>query len=71
MSDAGAGTISFNSFSPRAGLFYLTSFPVMGSLRPEAGVEWFFMEDASVQVYASPIVYGTILPQFITRPPFV
>ncbi|MEW5850716.1 MAG: hypothetical protein AB2A00_18155 [Myxococcota bacterium] len=71
--DAAGGAISFNSFSPQAAAFYLTSFPGMGSLRPEAGIEWFpsWWEDISLQFYLSPVVYGTILPQFILRPPFV
>lgn len=68
----GAGQISTNAINPQAALFYLSSFPVLLSFpRPEAGLEYFFMEDVSVQAYVSPAVYWTILPQFILRPPFV
>ena len=69
--DPNSGAIGLQSFSPQAAAFYLTSFPAMGSLRPEVGIEWFFMEDVSVQLFGTVNVYGTILPQFILRPPFL
>lgn len=64
-----AGTFSFQGFSAQNAVWYMNSFPVMLSARPEVGVEWFFFEDISVQVFLSPNWYATILPQFITRPP--
>lgn len=74
--NAGTGctntTFGTNNINPNAALFYITSFPVMLSLpRAEAGLEYFFAEDMSVQGYLSAATYGTILPQFILRPPFV
>jgi hypothetical protein len=69
----GAGTtLSLNAVNPQAALFYISSFPVLLSFpRPEVGLEYFFMEDISVQGFVSPAIYGTLLPQFILRPPFV
>ena len=66
----GPGTVSTSAFNPQAALWYLTSFPMLLSVRPEAGLEYFFYEDISMQVFVSPNWYVTVLPQFVTRPPF-
>lgn len=66
----GPGSVSLNAFSPQSALWYLTSFPMLLSVRPEAGFEYFFYEDISVQWFASPNWYVTFLPQFLARAPF-
>ncbi|MBI5497759.1 MAG: hypothetical protein HY904_22320 [Deltaproteobacteria bacterium] len=68
------GDVSISALGPSvssgAALFYITSFPVLLTFpRPEVGLEYFFMEDISVQGYLSPAVYFTLLPQFLFRPP--
>ena len=45
--------------------------PTFGSLRGEAGMEYFFREDVSIQASAGLAAYGTLLPQYVVNPPFV
>ena len=48
---------------------YSSAVPVSLSLGPEAGVEYFFGEDMSVQVYAQPLLYITTFPPLVFRFP--
>lgn len=46
--------------------------PVFFSLRPEAGVEYFFMEDISLQLHGSVAVFASPVPAvWWNRPPFM
>lgn len=51
-------------------LFTVTSFPPFAGLRPELGVEYFFLEDISAQFHLSAQLLGSPLPEYLLRPPF-
>jgi len=51
-------------------VFTLNSFPPFAGLRPEAGIEYFFMEDVSMQLHASAQIMGSPVPTYLLRAPY-
>ncbi|MBI5496274.1 MAG: hypothetical protein HY904_14730 [Deltaproteobacteria bacterium] len=58
------------SVNPSYLLFGANAAPVLVNLRPEAGLEWFFKEDLSLQASVTAAVHGTLLPAYLLHPPF-
>jgi hypothetical protein len=52
-------------------LYGLNNLPLFGGVRPEAGLEYFFAEDVSIQATGSVAVHVTPVPRYVLNAPFL
>lgn len=57
--------------NPTQALFGLNAAPVFVGVRPEAGLEWFFLEDISLQLAVSAAAHVSPLPRYFMTAPFL
>lgn len=57
--------------NPSAALFALNALPIFVGAAPEAGLEYFFMEDVSVAVHGGVQAMVALHPSYVFRAPFV